>query len=167
MPERKLIATLRTLHQGGVEFIVVGGLAAVLQGAPVDTFDVDIVHSRDAANVARLLPVLDALDAIFRMQPERRLRPNASHLASAGHLNLMTRYGPLDLLRTIGSNLAYEDLVPRSVELDIAEGVRMRVLDLETLIAIKEELGGEKDRAVLPTLRRTLEEKRKRPATSH
>jgi predicted nucleotidyltransferase len=45
--------------------------------------------------------------------------------------------------------------------MDIGEGIRIRVLDLETLIAIKEELGGEKDRAVLPTLRRTLEEKKK------
>ena len=95
MPERKLIATMRTLHEGGVEFIVVGGLAAVLNGAPVDTFDIDVVHSRDAANVARLLPVLETMDAVFRMQPERRLKPNA------GHLNRVTRYGPLNLLGTI------------------------------------------------------------------
>ena len=161
MQELRPTATLRALHDAGVGFILVGGLAAVLNGAPVNTFDVDVVHSRDAANVARILPVLEALDAIFRMQPERRLRPNASHVASAGHLNLITRYGPLDLLGTIGNNLTYEDLVPRSVELDVAEGLRIRVLDLETLIAIKEELGGEKDLAVLPTLRRTLEEKRK------
>src|SRR5271165_4536004 len=100
MPKRELIAPLRALHDGGVEFILVGGLAGVLNGAPVDTFDVDVVHSRDAANIARLLLVLDALDAVFRMQPERRLRPNESHLASAGHLNLITRYGPLDLLGT-------------------------------------------------------------------
>ena len=162
MQELRPSATLRALHDAGVGFVLVGGLAAVLNGAPVNTFDVDIVHSRNAANIARILPVLEALDAIFRLQPERRLRPNASHLASTGHLNLMTRYGPLDLLGTIGNNLAYEDLVPRSVELDVAEGLRVRVLDLETLIAVKEELSGEKDRAVLPTLRRTLEEKRKR-----
>lgn len=109
-----------------------------------------------------MLPVLEGLDAILRMQPERRLKPNASHLASAGHLNPITRYGPLDLLGTIGRDLGYQDLVPRSVELDIGEGLRIRVLDLETLIAIKEELAGEEDRAVLPILRRTLEEKRKR-----
>jgi hypothetical protein len=162
MPEGKLIATLRALHEGGVDFIIVDSLAASLHGAPMGTFDVDVVHSRDAANVARLLPVLEALDAVFRMQPERRLKPNASHLASAGHLNLITRYGPLDLLGTIGRDLGYQDLAPHSVELDISEGLRIRVLDLETLIAIKEELGGEKDRAVLPILRRTLEEKRKR-----
>jgi predicted nucleotidyltransferase len=162
MPERKLIATLRALQDGGVEFILVGGLAAVLNGAPVDTFDIDVVHSREAANVDRILPVLEALDAIFRMQPERRLKPNASHLASPGHLNLMTRYGPLDLLGTIGRDLGYQDLISHSIELAISEGLRIRVLDLETLIALKEELGGEKDRAMLPILRRTLEEKRKR-----
>ncbi len=162
MPELKYAATLRALHDGGVEFILVGGLAAAVNGAPVNTLDIDVVHSRDAANIARLLPVLEALDAVFRIQPERRLRPNASHLASAGHLNLITRYGPLDLLGTIGSALGYQDLIPHSAELDISEGLRIRVLDLETLIAIKEELAGEKDRAVLPILRRTLEEKKKR-----
>jgi hypothetical protein len=162
MPDPKLITILRALHDGGVEFIVVDSLAAILQGAPVGTLEIDVVHSRDAANIARLLPVLDALDAVFRIQPERRLKPNASHLASAGHLNLITRYGPLDLLGTIGRDLGYQDLIPHSVVLDISEGVRIRVLDLDTLIAIKEQLGGDKDRAALPILRRTLEEKRKR-----
>jgi predicted nucleotidyltransferase len=161
MPDPNLIAVIRALHDSGVEFILVGGVSAVLNGAPIYTFDIDVVHSRDPANIARLLPVLEALDAVFRIQPERRLRPNASHLASTGHLNLITRYGPLDLLGTIGRDLGYQDLIPHSVELDISEGLRIRVLDLETLIAIKEELGGEKDRAVLPILRRTLEEKRK------
>ncbi len=161
MPQLKFTAILRALHDGGVEFILVGGLAAAVNGAPVNTFDVDVVHTRDAANVARLLPVLEALDAVFRIQPERRLKPNASHLASSGHLNLITCHGPLDLLGTIGRDLGYRDLVPHSVELGISEGLRIRVLDLETLIAIKEELGGEKDLAVLPILRRTLEEKRK------
>jgi len=153
---------LRALREAEVDFIVVGGLAAVFNGAPVNTFDTDVVHSRDQANIARLLPVLETLDAIYRIQPDRRLRPTASHLASPGHQNLITRYGPVDFLGTIGRNLGYADLLPHSEEFDIGEGVRVRVLDLETLIAIKEELGGEKDRAVLPVLRRTLEEKKKR-----
>jgi len=154
-------ATLRALHEGGVAFVLVGGVAAILNGAPMNTFDVDVVHSRDIDNVARLVRVLEDLDAVYRMQPERRLKPNGSHLSSAGHQNLITRYGPLDLLGTISRNLAYRDLIPHSIELNISEGLRIRVLNLETLIAIKEELNGEKDRAVLPVLRRTLEEKRK------
>ena len=63
MPKHNLTATLRALAEAGIDFIVVGGVAAVLNGAPVDTFDVDVVHARDAPNVARLLPLLDSLDA--------------------------------------------------------------------------------------------------------
>jgi hypothetical protein len=75
----------------------VGGLAAVLQGVPVSTFDVDIVLSREALNIQRLLPVLETLD--------RQLKPNASHLSGQGHVNLVTRLGSLDLLCTIGHGL--------------------------------------------------------------
>ena len=155
-------AILRALAAQDVAFVLVGGLAAALDGAPITTYDADIVHSRDEANVARLLCVLADLDAIFRMQPERRLKPSASHLAGPGHLNLITRYGPLDVLGTIGHSLGYRELLPHSAELQIGDGVQIRVLDLETLIALKEELAGEKDRAVLPILRRTLEEKRRK-----
>jgi len=161
MIEHNFVAILRQLKEAKVEFLVVGGLAAVLNGAPVDTLDVDLVHSRDFANVERLLPVLAALDAIFRLQPERRLRPAASHLSGSGHLNLLTRYGPLDLLGTIGRGLSYQDLLPHSIEMKITDEVLVNVLDLATLIALKEELAGEKDRIMLPVLRRTLEEMRR------
>ncbi len=161
MQENKPAAVLRAIATGGVDFILIGGLAAVLNGAPVNTFDVDVVHSRETANIHRLLAVLESLDAVFRIQPERRLRPSIDHLRGPGHLNLLTRYGPLDVLGTVGSGLAYGDLLPRSHYMDIGGGVAIRVLDLEILIEIKESLSGEKDRAVLPILRRTLEEKRK------
>jgi predicted nucleotidyltransferase len=154
-------AALRTLCEGGVAFVLVGGLAAVFNGALVDTLDVDIVPARDEENLARLLRVLDSIDAIYRMQPARRLKPEASHLSSAGHHNLITRLGPLDVLGTIGRALSYEDLLPHTIEMEIGDGVRIRVLDLATIIAVKEEIAGEKDLAVLPLLRRTLEEKQR------
>ncbi|MGA2156178.1 MAG: hypothetical protein ABSH37_17355 [Bryobacteraceae bacterium] len=153
---------VRALAEARVDFVVVGGLAAVLDGAPIATLDVDIVHSREPENLDRLLDALGRLDAFFRIQPERRIRPETSHLAGFGHLNLSTRHGPLDLLGTIGRGRGYEDLLPHTVEMDLGEGVRVRVLDLETVIAIKEEVGGEKDLATLPTLKRTLREIRDR-----
>jgi hypothetical protein len=159
MIERDFSALLEALHKASVEFLVVGGLAAVLNGAPVHTYDVDVVHRRTVENVDRLMPVLDALDAVYRIQPERRLRPVKSALLSADHQNLLTKYGPLDLLGTIGNDLGYAELVPRSSEMLIAEGVRVRILNLETLIEVKEQLDGEKDRAMLPILRRALERK--------
>ena len=132
-----------------------------LHGAPADSLDVDVVPARNEENLARLLRVLTSIDAIYRIQPTQRLRPSASHLVSRVHHNLLTSFGPLDVLGTIGRGLTYEDLLPHTVEMDIGDGVRVRVLDLETIVAIKEELGSEKDLAALPLLRRTLKEKRR------
>lgn len=147
---------LRNLVESGVRFVLVGGLAAVLNGAPVTTYDLDVVFSLDPENIARILTWLEKADAIFRMQPDRRLRPNESHVAAGRHLNLITQYGYIDLLGFIGDELDYEQLLPQSSEMEIGEGLRIHVLNLETIIAIKEKLGTEKDLAALPTLRSTL-----------
>ena len=158
MAERRLFALVRALAEARIDFVVVGGLAAVLDGAPIATFDVDVVYSREPGNLDRLLDVLGRLNAFFRTQPERRMRPARSHLAGSGHLNLSTLHGPLDLLGTIGRGRGYEDLLPHTVEMDLGDEVRIQVLDLGTVIAIKEEVGGEKDLAALPILKRTLRE---------
>jgi hypothetical protein len=159
MIERDFSALLEALHKANVEFLVVGGLAAVLNGTPVHTYDVDVVHRRTVENVDRLMPVLEGLDAVYRAQPLRRLRPAKPALLSAGHQNLITKYGPLDVLGSIGEGLGYEELLSHSIEMQIGPDFGVRVLDLETLIEIKEQLGGEKDRAMLPILRRALERK--------
>ena len=62
----------------------------------------------------------------------------------------------------IGRDRTYDDLLPHTSEYEIDPGITVRVLDLDMLIQTKEELGREKDRAALPLLRRTLEQKRKR-----
>lgn len=138
---------------------MVGGISAVLQGAPINTFDVDIVHSREPGNVQRLLTALKELEAIYRFQPERRLTPAASHLLSNGHQLLMTKFGPLDILGEIGRSRSFEDLLPLSYLWDPEPGISARILRLETHIRIKEEVGEPKDMAVLHVLRRTLEER--------
>jgi len=161
MQESKFAACLTALEASGSEFILVGGLAAVLQGAPVQTYDVDILYARTAENLARLLAVLTSIDAIFRIQPERRLRPNLSHLSGTGQLNLLTKFGPLDLLATIGNGFTFEDLLPHSRQMLIADDVRIKVLSLDFIIALKEELRSEKDLAALPILRQTARELKK------
>jgi hypothetical protein len=159
MPKLDYIAILRTLVEHKVDFLIVGGVGAVLQGAPIMTFDLDVVHSTEEANVVRLLVALESLDAFYRTQPERKIKPDASHLGSSGHQLLMTRYGPLDLLGAIGRGHTYRDLADRAVRLQIANDLTVPVLELASLIAIKEETAGEKDQAVLPVLRRTLRER--------
>jgi hypothetical protein len=146
-----------------VDFIVVGGVCAVLHGAPIITLDMDLVHSRQPENLPRLLSALQSLGAIYRGQGERRLSPTLSHLASPGHQLLMTSAGPLDLLGTITENNGYDELLPHTVEVQVREGLRVRILDLETLIASKEAAGRDKDKVVVPILRRVLEEKGRIP----
>jgi predicted nucleotidyltransferase len=166
MREESLLEPLRGLREAKVEFILVGGLAAICNGAPLITMDVDVVHSRDDANVARLLGFLERIGAIFRIQPSRRIAPNASHLTGTGHINLVTQMGNLDLLCTVGTGLGYEDLLVHSEEMDLAEGLRVRVLGLEKLIELKEQLRGPKDQAALPILRQTLAERRRGPGST-
>ena len=154
-----LDALLAALVDGGVDFIVVGGAAAVLHGAPVTTLDLDIVHRRTPENVARLLAVLERLDATMRYDLARRnLRPTAELLAGRGQINLSTSLGPLDPLCEIGDNLGYDELLEHSNE--ISDGLlRLRVLDLPTLISVKAKTGRAKDRMVVPVLVATLQER--------
>jgi hypothetical protein len=159
IPRSRSAAILQEFRDHRVDFIVVGGIAAVLEGVPVHTFDLDVVHSREPGNIGRLLAALESLEAAYRARPE--LRPDVSHLASPGHQLLMTRFGPLDVLGMIGRSRTYDDLLPHTHELEVGEGLRVRVLNLETLIAVKEEVAGERDLAMLPIMRRTLEEKRR------
>src|SRR5262245_14831862 len=132
-PNFDFLAILETFTRHGVEFIVVGGVCAVLHGAPLSTFDLDIVHSRTAQNVNRLLAALKDLDADYREQPARRLTPRSSHLMSTGHNLLTTRFGHLDVLGTIGAGHGYEDLVLRTTDLELTEGLKVRLLDLASL----------------------------------
>lgn len=153
----------RTLSKHAVDYVVVGGVSAALNGAPIITLDLDLVHSRASCNIPRLLTALDELDATYRDPAGRIIRPNESHLVSAGHQLLKTKFGPLDLLGTIGVNpkRVYEDLVPLSRERMIA-GIMVRILNLAALIQLKEELRQEKDLLILPVLKRTLEEQNRR-----
>jgi hypothetical protein len=153
-------ATLISLARAEVDFIVVGGVCTVLHGVPTTTFDLDIVHSRSDENRGRLIDVLEELDACFREHLPKRLRPTEEDLASRGHLLLMTSGGPLDVLGSGVGDQEYLDLLSHSSWLDLGDGLRVRVLDLETLVQIKEGTGREKDRAQLPLLRRTLAERR-------
>ena len=157
MDRARYAEVLRRLAANEVEFIVVGMLAGVLRGAPVLTVDLDLVHRRSAENVARLLRVLEGLDATYR-HDTRRLRPRASHLMSPGHQLLATTHGDLDCLGTVGEGQAYEDLLGRAPELSLGEGLSVHVIDLPTLIELKQKAGRPKDLAALPVLRATLDE---------
>ena len=146
-------ALLRALAGAQAEFIVVGGVCAVLHGAPVATFDLDLVYSRAGDNLSRLERVLREFNAVYREKPD------AAGLDSAGHHLLQTDAGPLDLLGSVVGGERYEELLAHTEGVDLGTGLHVRLLDLPTLIRLKEQLGRDRDRAVLPILKRTLAER--------
>ena len=157
MARAQFAEILRLLAANEVEFIVVGMTAGVLQGAPVTTLDLDLVHRRTPENVARLLRVLADLDAVYRHDP-RKLRPQESHLIGPGHQLLTTIHGDLDCLGTIAGEKGYEELLGQTVTMSLSGGLTVRVLGLPALIEAKERAGRPKDLAALPVLRATLDE---------
>ena len=154
-----LPALLAALCDAGIEFIIVGGAAAVIQGAPITTVDLDIVHRKTPENVRRLLELLLQLDATMRYDfANRGLRPTAEMLSGSGQINLSTVLGPIDPLCQLGEGQGYDELLPHSPAV-VDEGRLLRVLDLPTLIAVKTKAGRPKDRLVLPILIATLQER--------
>ena len=150
--------SLQVLAAHGVEFVVIGGLGAVLQGAPIATFDLDIVHARNEENLDRLLTALGKLRSCDRSQAGRRIRPTRSQLRSAGHQLLMTEFGPLDVLGSAGADRSYSELIDEADVFELGD-LRFHVLSLATLIQLKEETGHAKDLAVLEILRTVLKDK--------
>jgi len=152
---QKFLSLLEALARHQVEFIVVGGVAAVLEGAPISTFDLDVVYHRTEENLPRLLAALGELEAVYRDPAGRRIKPDASRLATIGNHPVHTKFRPLDVLHTIGDGLTYSDLLSRTRERQVGDVV-VRVLDLAAVIESKEQANRDKDRAALPVLRQTL-----------
>ena len=146
---------LEGLLEAGVDFILVGGLAAVIQGAPVTTMDVDIVHNQSPDNITRLLTFLKSVDAVHRRLDDRLIEPKKGDLSVKGHLLLTTRMGPIDILAGIEGGRSYDELLSHTVEIDFRRN-SLRVLDLKTLIEIKDSSADLKDKQRLPVLKETL-----------
>src|SRR5205823_8817397 len=105
--EGKLLATpnlelLRRLNDAGVEYVVVGGMAAILLGSPLMTEDLDVCCPMTPQNIERIVSAMRGLDARFRFHPKLpRLPDNPAELKGFQNLNLQTREGIIDLLDRI------------------------------------------------------------------
>ncbi len=148
-----LATLLERLVEAGVNLVVVGGVAAVSQGAPVTTFDLDVVHRRTVENVRRIIQVLRSIGAHYCGRPE--LFPSEEALLGPGRHLLMTTLGPLDLLGAIEQGLDYEALLPDTREIETPVGL-VRVLSLSKIVHLKRASTHEKDRAMLPFLEAAL-----------
>jgi len=150
---------LATLVQSGVRFVVIGGLAAVLHGAPYQTADCDIVPEQNQANLARLSEALRALGARIWTGAGDGLRfeHDGRSLRDARVWNLITDFGLLDISFEPAGLESYRDLEQRAVRIEV-DGVRFAVAALEDVVRSKQAAGRDKDARSLPLLRRMLAE---------
>ena len=155
-PPSGLTTLLARLAASGTDFVLVGALAAVAQGAPLTTLDVDVVHRRGADNVDRLLDFLASIDARYRGRPPGQvLRPTREALLGAGHQLLTTNLGPLDVLGAVEGGGGYDDLVHESIAIEV-EGERVKVLRLRMLAELKRGATSAKGLLALAVLEETL-----------
>lgn len=149
---------MEVLAKHEVQCIYIGGAAAVLQGSPLPTEDVDIVPSGDRENWARLSTALTELDAKVRAVELDEPLPfchDADSLAACRIWNLTTKYGDLDITQLPAGTQGYDDLKRDAVAMQVV-GVHIRVASLADIVRSKEAAGRDKDRRALPVLRELL-----------
>lgn len=154
-------ALLEALADADVEYILVGGLAAIAHGSARLTQDIDVVYARHENNLQRLAGALAPHEPYLRgAPPGLPFKWDAVTLLHGLNFTLETSLGDVDLLGEITGGGRYEDLLARSIELNLFHRPVL-CLDLETLIATKRAAGRPKDFeaiAELESLRETLQE---------
>lgn len=163
MAEFDPVASLRILVRHSVDFVVIGGIAARLRGAPLLTEDIDITPATDRDNLKRLASALEELGARLRTATEPDGVPfpfDPLLLEPATVWDLTTKHGDLDLAVSPAGTQGYDDLVRDADRLTVALEPKLEVMvaSLADVIRSKEAAARAKDRAALPLLRRTLEE---------
>lgn len=160
----RLLRIAERLQRYGVEFMVIGGQAAVLLGSPVSTFDVDLCYRRTKDNLRRLAEALREVHPALRgAPPDMPFRLDAESLGLGSNFTFDTDEGPLDLLGWVEPFGNYEALLPRSEVIEVGE-VELRIIGLDDLIAIKRHINRPRDRAQLvqlEALKRLRDEGRK------
>jgi predicted nucleotidyltransferase len=159
------VELLRALLAHDVRFVVVGGVAGTLAGSPIATRDLDLVYETSRDNLDRLVAALVTLRSRYKDPAGRVIEPDAQQLRDFRVNLLTTDHGDLDLLRNIGADLEYADLLPRTIEYDLG-GLSVRAIDVETLIESKAFADRPKDRYALPFLHELLRLRRSRDQES-
>ncbi len=138
-------ALLRRLTEAGVEFVVIGGAAAVAHGSARLTQDLDVVYRRTDENQTRLAVALDEIAPYLRDAPPGLPFVWDARTIEAGlNFTLATTEGAIDLFGDIPGGGGYDELRPHTISISVF-GIECLCLDLETLIRVKRAAGRPRD----------------------
>jgi hypothetical protein len=144
---------LQRLCDADVDFVVVGGFAALIHGSTIVTRDLDICAVLSHEDVAKLREALRDLNPTHRLTPQRlSFLTNPDAGVPVRNLYLETEIGTVDILSSIRGVGDFERVRGESVELELF-GRRCRVISLDDLIRAKEAVGREKDLLAVKELR--------------
>jgi hypothetical protein len=150
--EFEFVSLLQVLHDHGVAFIVIGGMAAIAHGSPMATQDLDICYARTEANHEALARALQSLGATLRgAPPEIPFELDAQTIKMGDRFSFTTRLGDLDCVGIPSGTEGYRDLLPCAVEIDF-DVRRIKFTGLDDLIRMKRAAGRTKDRIALENL---------------
>lgn len=138
---------LRRLTAAGVDFVIVGGIAAVLLGSPRMTRDLDITYAPDPVNMEALGTVLIDLDARLKgVEDDVPFTADGRMIGQTEILTLTTTAGEIDLLRAPAGGPGYQRMRQRAERMSVA-GFSVLVASLEDLLAMKRAAGRPRDLA--------------------
>lgn len=146
---------LQTLNDEGVEYVVIGGLAAVIRGSEIPTRDVDVIPLRERANLDRLGRALTRLNARIRISGDPVATPidGAFLEAMPLMLNLTTDAGDIDIaFAPAGPLIGYADWNANADSMPLSETLVIRVAALRDIIDSKRAANRPKDHVALPHL---------------
>ena len=152
---------IEALADAGIDFVLIGGLAGIAHGSAYPTYDLDIMYSRDRANLERLAKLLREFGATLRgAPPDLPFLLDADTLEEGGNFTFDTPYGALDILAYPEGAPKYEEVKKAAAQIDYA-GRSVRVASIDHLIAMKDAAGRRKDQ-LMATEYRTLADERQR-----
>jgi hypothetical protein len=156
---------LGVLVRHEVRFVVIGGIAASLQGSTTITNDFDICYARDQENLERLVTALTELGAMLRGPQEPvAFRLDARALKAGLNFTFDTKYGPFDCLGEAGGSFDYDQLRRNADAMNLV-GTNVSVASLDDLIRMKRAAGRNKDLIEIENLSalREVRDSRRRP----
>ena len=143
------------LNEERVEYIVVGGFAAVIHGSSLPTQDIDVLPARSMDNLDRLSRALKRMNAQIRTSGDPVPAPLDGPFPANMPLmvNMVTELGELDLTFSPSGELdGFDGWNAHAVIVEIAEGLTVAVAALDDVIASKRAANRPKDQMALPYL---------------
>ena len=158
-PPTDFAGLLRRLLDARVEFILVGGVAAIVHGSARATFDVDVVYQRSPDNITRLVQALAPFRPYLRgAPPGLPFTFDADTVRRGLNFTLETTLGDIDLLGEVAGGGTYDALVSDCMTVDLF-GSACRSVTLETLVRLKRAAGRPKDLEIIAELETLLDER--------